>query len=182
MRRELVRSSRFLSLVLRHDPGRIGLHLDDQGWASITELIVAARSSGIELTDETLQEIVRTNEKQRFAISPDGSRIRARQGHSIAVDLGLSPVPPPDLLYHGTATRSLDSILARGLLPRRRQHVHLSPDVATATEVGRRHGEPVVLAVDARRMHEDGHVFYCSENGVWLTAAVPREFLSVVSS
>jgi putative RNA 2'-phosphotransferase len=127
----------------------------------------------VALDRATLDRVVGENDKQRFALSADGRRIRASQGHSVAVELGLEPREPPAVLFHGTADRNLDSIRAEGLRPGRRTHVHLSADEATATAVGRRHGRPVVLRVHAGRMHAAGHAFYRSDNGVWLTARVP---------
>ncbi len=180
MDKRLIRTSRFLSLVLRHRPEAIGLELDAAGWASVSELIRLAGEHGRELSESHLREVVETNDKRRFSLSADGSRIRARQGHSIRVDLGLEPVTPPAVLYHGTATRFLDSILRRGLVKGKRHHVHLSADEATARAVGRRHGQPVVLRVDAGGMHGAGHAFYLSENGVWLTDHVPVEYLESV--
>lgn len=177
MDRELVPLSRFLSLVLRHDPATIGLRLDAQGWADVAELLTKAAAHGKPIERAVLERIVRENDKQRFALSPDGQRIRANQGHSIAVDLDLAPVTPPDRLYHGTAARNLDLIRANGLHSGARQHVHLSGDVATATRVGARHGKPVVLTVRSGDMAAAGHTFYRSDNGVWLTAAVPVHFL-----
>ena len=177
MERHLVRTSKFLSLVLRHDPGRIGLTLDAAGWASVPELLRLAGEAGHPLTPELLEEVVARNDKQRFSLEPDGLRIRANQGHSIPVDLGLEPVIPPEILYHGTATRTLDPILEQGLTPGTRQHVHLSPDEPTAVKVGQRHGKPVVLRIRALSMHEAGHTFFLSVNGVWLTAEVPPEFI-----
>lgn len=177
MPRDLVRLSKFLSLVLRHRPERIGLTLDAGGWANVDELLRRARASDEPMTRARLERVVRENDKQRFAFSADGTRIRARQGHSIDVDLGLTPVVPPDVLYHGTARRNLASIRTEGLLRRRRHRVHLSPNAATARRVGQRHGPPVVLVVAATTMHADGHVFYRTDNGVWLTEAVPPAYL-----
>jgi putative RNA 2'-phosphotransferase len=174
---ELISTSKFLSLVLRHRPEQIGLTLDAQGWADIDALLAAANRSGQQLTRPLLERVVRENDKQRFAISPEGQRIRANQGHSLAVDLRLASVEPPTLLYHGTVARFLDSIWQKGLLPGSRQHVHLSPDVPTAMKVGQRRGRPVVLVVEAGRMWTDGYTFYRSENGVWLTQRVPVEYL-----
>ena len=171
-------ASRFLALVLRHQPGRIGLTLDAAGWADIDDLI--ARAAGHHpLTRALIEQAVAENDKQRYAISEDGRRIRARQGHShaVAVALDLPAVAPPAVLYHGTATRWLDAILREGLDRRSRQHVHLSDDADTAGRVGARHGRPVVLRVDAAAMASAGHVFHRSENGVWLTEAVPPAFL-----
>jgi len=176
---ELVRFSRFLSRVLRHRPESIQLELDDHGWARVDELVVRANVAGVALTREILDEVVARNDKQRFAYDADQTRIRARQGHSIPVDLGLAPVAPPDVLYHGTGSRAVDSIRSEGLTPHGRQHVHLSADLATAIAVGRRHGRPVVFTVDAAGMQRDGHPFYRSENGVWLAAAVPVRYLRV---
>ena len=177
MDRELIRFSKFMSLVLRHKPDAYGLALDAQGWASIEDLIAAANRAGLPLTRAIAEQAVAQNEKQRFAISEDGLRIRARQGHSVTVDLGLLPVEPPALLYHGTADRSLESIRAQGLLRGARQHVHLSPDAQTARTVGQRHGRPVILVVNSAAMHRAGHPFYRSENGVWLVDAVPVQYL-----
>jgi putative RNA 2'-phosphotransferase len=177
MDKSLVHLSKFLSLVLRHRPETIGLQLDPQGWASIDELLPAASRAGVRLTRESLMAVVEQNDKKRFAISDDGTMIRASQGHSVAVDLALEPLAPPDLLYHGTATRFLSSIQSEGLRSGARQHVHLSSDEATARAVGIRHGRPVILRVDAKQMHTDGHTFYQSQNGVWLTKHVPPRYL-----
>jgi putative RNA 2'-phosphotransferase len=131
----------------------------------------------VEIDRETLARVVAESDKQRFALSPDGRRIRANQGHSVAVDLGLEPRTPPEVLYHGTASRFVDSIRESGLHPAARTHVHLSPDEETAREVGQRHGKPVVLTIAAGRMHRDGRQFFQSANGVWLTDAVPAEYI-----
>ena len=170
--------SKFLSLILRHNPGKIGLTLDEEGWAEVDELMRLAQGRGPHLSRELIEEVVATNDKQRFALSEDGRLIRANQGHSIAVDLGLVPQTPPALLYHGTADKNLPSIMAQGLLPGRRQHVHLSADVKTAVKVGQRHGRPIVLKVQTGAMHAAGHLFYKSANGVWLVAAVPAPFIA----
>jgi len=177
MEKSLVRTSKFLSLVLRHDPGKIGLRLDPAGWANVDELLSAAAASGTPIGRETLERVVAGNDKQRFAFSPDGTRIRASQGHSVDVDLGLQPRTPPEVLYHGTATRFVDSIREKGLHSASRAHVHLSADEATARAVGQRHGRPVVLTIAAGRMHRDGRPFFRSENGVWLTDEVPAEYI-----
>jgi putative RNA 2'-phosphotransferase len=173
----LVKLSKFMSLVLRHNPGEIGLELDENGWADVAELIARANLKGVRLTHSDLVTIVETNDKKRFALNEDGTRIRASQGHSIEVDLALSAVAPPVRLFHGTASRFVESIRAQGLLRGRRQHVHLSVDAATATKVGQRHGKPVVVHVLAGEMHQAGRLFYLSANGVWLTEHVPAEYL-----
>ena len=169
--------SKLLSLVLRHEPQRIGLVLDAQGWADIDDLIERAGAHGTVLTREEIVEVVATSDKQRFALDASGRRIRASQGHSIDIDLGLEPQQPPPVLFHGTADTSLAAIRAEGLTRARRQHVHLSRDAVTAAAVGQRHGRPVVLRVAAGRMWSAGFAFYLSANGVWLTDAVPAEFI-----
>jgi len=173
----LVASSKFLSLVLRHRPDVIGIGLDAEGWVSVEDLLAACAKHGRAVSRDQLDAVVRTNDKQRFAFSADGSRIRANQGHSVQVDLGLAPVEPSELLYHGTVERFLESIRRDGLTKGNRHHVHLSPDIQTATKVGQRRGRPVVLVIEAGRMFRDGHKFYRSENGVWLTDAVPPEYI-----
>ncbi|MEU2712715.1 RNA 2'-phosphotransferase [Streptomyces sp. NPDC007205] len=173
--RRTVKVSKYLSKHLRHQPQRIGLTLDPGGWVEIDSLIAAAAAHGFRFTREELDHVVATNDKRRFAI--EGSRIRASQGHSIDVDLGLPPATPPAYLYHGTVARNLDAIRADGLRPMSRHDVHLSADRETATRVGARRGRPVVLAVDAGAMHRDGHLFRVSANGVWLTRAVPPRYL-----
>jgi len=174
---KLVRLSKRLSYILRHHPESVGLVLDGEGWVDVDRILDALKRGGRALTRGELEEVVRKNDKKRFSFSEDGRRIRANQGHSVGVDLGLEPVEPPDLLYHGTVGGFLDSIRREGLKKRSRQHVHLSPDVETALKVGGRRGRPVVLVVEARRMHTGGHRFYISANGVWLTDAVPPEYL-----
>ncbi|WP_315772582.1 MULTISPECIES: RNA 2'-phosphotransferase [unclassified Bradyrhizobium] len=174
-----VRLSKFLSLVLRHQPDAIGLVLDAQGWAIIDDLIARAAAAGTVLSRADLEQVVATSDKKRFTVSQDGQRIRAAQGHSVAVELGLTPREPPAVLYHGTATRFVEAIMAEGLRPQSRQQVHLSLDEATAVNVGRRHGEPIVLRVDAAAMHRDRLKFFVADNGVWLTDHVPPEYLSV---
>jgi putative RNA 2'-phosphotransferase len=178
MQPDAVQISKFLSLVLRHKPDTIGLKLDAQGWAVIDELIAKSHAAGTRFTREDLLRVVQTSDKQRFSLSEDGQGIRAAQGHSVAVDLGLTPRVPPTVLYHGTATRFVDSILSEGLKPQARQQVHLSADEATARRVGQRHGTPVILKVDALRMHAKGFAFFMADNGVWLADQVPAEFLS----
>lgn len=177
MRKELVSVSKFLSLVLRHQPETIGIELDEQGWVAVEVLLAACARSGKALTCGELDEVVRTNDKRRFSFSPDGLRIRANQGHSIPVELGLTPTEPPELVYHGTVERFVAPIRQAGLLRGSRQHVHLSPDVPTASRVGQRRGRPVVLVVEAGQMFRDGYQFYLSDNGVWLTDSVPVMYL-----
>jgi putative RNA 2'-phosphotransferase len=179
---QLTSTSKFLSLVLRHQPSAIGLSLDAGGWVSIDELLAKAALANHTLSRALLEEVVETSDKKRFAISEDGLRIRANQGHSVNIDLGLAPLTPPARLYHGTASRFLDAVLAEGLTKRQRQHVHLSENRDTAISVGTRYGEPVLLAVDAQRMSADGHLFYRSDNNVWLTDHVPAAYLRVAES
>jgi putative RNA 2'-phosphotransferase len=175
----LNQTSKLLSLVLRHDPAHVGLTLDPNGWVDVDVLLHQLAHHGHSLTREGLQIVVDTSDKKRFALSEDGRRIRANQGHTVQVDLGLTAQTPPDQLFHGTVERFLDSIGQQGLKPGQRHHVHLSPDRKTATAVGGRRGKPVILVVDAQRMHREGHVFYQSTNGVWLTDHVPAEFFQV---
>ncbi|MFF0062976.1 RNA 2'-phosphotransferase [Streptomyces sp. NPDC005279] len=173
--RRTVKVSKYLSKHLRHQPERIGIVLDENGWVPVDELTRAAAEHGFRITRAELDHVVAVNDKQRFTI--DGTRIRANQGHSVEVDLDLPPAEPPAHLYHGTVARSLDAIRDEGLRAMNRHHVHLSPDRETATRVGARRGRPVVLSVHAGAMHEAGHLFHVSANGVWLTEAVPPEFL-----
>ncbi len=175
--RDLVRLSRFLSLVLRHNPGAIGLTLDAQGWAEVESLLEAARRDGVGLSLESLRRIVAEDSKTRYSMSEDGRRVRANYGHTVDVNLNLRAQEPPALLYHGTATRSLDSIKRYGITSRRRRFVHLSIDISTATVVARRHGKPAILTVDAHRMHGAGFEFFYSESGIWLTGTVPPEYI-----
>lgn len=170
--------SKFLSLVLRHKPGTIGLTLDPNGWVSVDALLDALASHGKALARVELESIVASSDKRRFALSYDGSMIRANQGHSVQVDLALPPTLPPDVLFHGTVERYLPAIRAQGLIKGKRHHVHLSATREQAIIVGKRRGEPRVLEVDARGMVAFGLVFYRSENGVWLTDHVPARFLS----
>lgn len=170
-----VKVSKYLSKHLRHQPERIGIVLDPNGWVEIDTLLRAAAAHRFPITRAELDHVVATNDKRRFAV--EGGRIRASQGHTVAVDLGLPPAEPPAYLYHGTVARNLDAIRAEGLRPMDRQHVHLSPDRETATRVGARRGRPVILSVDAGAMHRAGHDFHVSANGVWLTDSVPPEYL-----
>ncbi|MGW8970279.1 RNA 2'-phosphotransferase [Streptomyces platensis] len=170
-----VRLSKYLAKHLRHEPERIGITLDAQGWVPVAELMAAAARHGFPFTREELAAVVAGNDKQRYAL--DGDRIRANQGHSVPVDLDLPPAVPPAHLFHGTVARSVAAIREEGLRPMSRHAVHLSPDRETATRVGARRGKPVVLTVDTGAMHRAGHVFRVSANGVWLTSRVPAPFL-----
>ncbi|WP_035058555.1 RNA 2'-phosphotransferase [Andreprevotia chitinilytica] len=179
MKKELEKTSKFLSYILRHQPDSIGLVLDENGWADIARLLRCAADHGTLLTLDLIREVVTSNDKQRFALDEETGRIRANQGHSVQIDLALSPMAPPELLYHGTATRFVDAIREAGLLPQSRQHVHLSATRETAHAVGTRHGKPIILHVRAGDMARQGKLFYCSENGVWLTDHVPAEFINI---
>lgn len=178
MSKRLTDTSKFLSYVLRHEPQAIGLTLDSEGWADIEVLIAGAKDAGQELDLDLIRTVVSSNDKKRFALSEDSRRIRAVQGHSTdSVAIQHVAKEPPTFLYHGTALRFLDSILADGLRPGQRHHVHLSEDITTATAVGQRYGKPIVLEVEALRMHQQGLKFFQADNGVWLTDLVPSEFL-----
>ena len=179
MEKDLKHISKFMSLVLRHKPETIGLQLDEQGWADVDELIAKMNEQGTGLDLATLQTVVDTNDKKRFAFNEDKTKIRASQGHSVSIELGLQAQLPPDTLYHGTAERFLESILQTGLDKQQRQHVHLSWQLATAKAVGSRHGRPVILHIDAKAMAAAGFLFYLSENNVWLVDSVPVEYITV---
>ena len=169
--------SKFLSLVLRHRPKVIGLQLDDQGWAEVPDLLEKMKIKGINLDLTALIQLVDTNDKQRFKLSKNFKKIRANQGHSLPIDLAIKSKEPPSVLFHGTATRFLTSIKENGLLKMNRQHVHLSTDHLTAKKVGERHGKPLILTIDTKRMFQNGKAFYLSENGVWLTDSVPFQYI-----
>ncbi|MEM7559850.1 MAG: RNA 2'-phosphotransferase [Planctomycetota bacterium] len=175
-----IHTSKFLSLVLRHQPEVIDVVLDAEGWLEIDLLIANANARGKQLSLELIHEVVANCDKQRFALSEDGLRIRANQGHSVSgVELKLEPVEPPETLFHGTVANFLDSIRTQGLQSRSRHHVHLSGDIETASKVGQRRGKPIIISVDSGRMHGDGFAFFRSANGVWLTDTVPPEYLSL---
>ena len=169
--------SKHLSYILRHKPDEAGLELGPGGWVAVDDLLQGLAASGSDIDREALLQIVETSEKKRFTLSDDGSLIRAAQGHSVAVDLRLQAKIPPDVLYHGTATRFLDAIRDDGLQPVSRQHVHLSKEKRTALQVGARHGKPAILEVAADDMVKDGHDFFEADNGVWLTAHVAPRYL-----
>ena len=176
--RRMRNTSKFISLILRHNPQVIGISLDEHGWADVKELIDGInRTEGHSLDMDTLDEIVRTDEKQRYSFNEDHSLIRANQGHSIPVDVELEEKIPPDILWHGTGQKYVSSIDVQGLIPKSRLYVHLSSDMETARKVGSRHGRPVIYQVDCRKMTEDGYRFFLSANHVWLTKEVPAEYL-----
>ena len=179
--KELVKLSKRMSKWLRHDPENIGLSLDSAGWAEVDELISLARARGHRFNRAELDLVVAENNKQRYEFNEAGTRIRARQGHSVAVDLGYAAAEPPAELYHGTAEAHVSAILREGVRPMNRHAVHLSQDRGTARNVGSRHGRPVILTVDAAAMHAAGHPFQVTGNGVWLVEAVPPEYLQRAS-
>lgn len=174
---DIVRTAKYLSLVLRHQPEAVGITLDAAGWVSVQVLLDALRAHGHPLTRDELRTVVDTSDKQRFALDDDLDRIRANQGHSVSVALDLPVTQPPPTLYHGTPVRNLASIMSVGLISGQRHHVHLSATVATAHQVGARRGDHVVLTVLAKQMADDGHVFFLSDNGVWLTEHVPATYI-----
>ncbi|HVK79406.1 MAG TPA: RNA 2'-phosphotransferase, partial [Verrucomicrobiae bacterium] len=174
---DYLRISKTLSYWLRHQPDASALTLDAQGWTQVDDILAALARERLPNDIDTLLALVEQSDKQRFELSPDLQRIRARQGHSVEIDLALTPTAPPETLYHGTVDRFLAAILNEGLQRMRRHHVHLSPDVETAERVGARRGKPVIFAIDAAAMHQDGHAFFVTENSVWLTDAVPALYL-----
>lgn len=175
---DITRLGRFISLVLRHKPEEAHIVLDKNGWANVNDLISGVKETGREINMEILEEIVRTDNKGRFSFDENKTKIRANQGHSINVDVELKECVPPDVLYHGTATRFLNSIYEEGIRPMKRLYVHLSKDYETAVKVGERHGTPVVLEINAKKMYEDGYAFYLSQNGVWLTSTVTKKYIA----
>jgi len=179
--KETIRTSKFLSLILRHEPERVGLELGEAGWVSADELLQAVNRHGVPLTLDQLKHIVATSAKKRFAFSDDGRRIRANQGHSVEIDSQYPPQTPPEILYHGTAARFLEGIRKDGLQKMGRHDVHLSAETKVTLQVGGRHGKPVLLTIRAGDMHRAGHVFRCSANGVWLVNHVPPEFIQFPS-
>lgn len=178
---DLKKTSVFISLILRHKPETIGIRLDEHGWANVDELISGInKTDGYDLDMETLEEIVRTDNKQRYSFNDNHTLIRANQGHSINVDVELEEKEPPETLFHGTGEKFVPSISEQGLVPKSRLYVHLSKDKETAEKVGARHGKPHIFLVKAGEMHRAGYKFYLSKNGVWLTKSVPKEFLSLI--
>ncbi|OAI57358.1 RNA 2'-phosphotransferase [Verrucomicrobiaceae bacterium SCGC AG-212-N21] len=176
--KQTTKTSRFLSLVLRHQPDAAGVTLDEAGWVNVEVLLAGCARAGRPITREELEHIVETNAKKRFEFDADGRSIRASQGHSVEVDLQYESQTPPQVLYHGTASRFLDAIRAQGLVKMQRHHVHLSADPAATTEVGARRGRPVLLTIRAGDMQRAGFDFYRSTNGVWLVESVPAEFIN----
>ncbi len=178
MEKRLITVSKYLSKYLRHAPHELGLTLQLKGWVPVDDLLAAAQKNGFPISYDELVDCVETNDKQRFAFDETGDLIRANQGHSVEVELQLEEREPHETLFHGTVERFLQSIFKQGLVRGKRHHVHLSKDVETASKVGARRGKPVILQVDSRKMHQDGHKFWLSANGVWLTDAVPPAYLS----
>jgi len=180
--KRLIKTSKYLSRHLRHRPERLGLTLEPGGWVRVSDLLDACAAQGFALSAEGLREVVARNDKRRLSYDDTGVRIRANQGHSVDVDLELVATAPPELLFHGTGAGNVEAIMRGGLQRRRRHHVHLSADRETARRVGARHGRPVVFDVAAGRMHVDGHPFFVSDNGVWLTDEVPPAYLDARES
>ena len=174
------RISKFLSLILRHKPEAVGLTLDSNGWIEVETLLEACAANRNAFTRAELEEVVATNDKKRFAFDENKAKIRASQGHSIAVEIEFEEKNPPEILYHGTAERNIKTIQEKGLLKMRRHHVHLSSDIETALKVGKRYGKPIVLKVKAEEMANENYKFFVSANGVWLTEKVPPQFLEIL--
>lgn len=177
MSKKVKNISKFLSYVLRHNPDKLGITLDANGWTSVNILLEKINVEPYSLSMETLEEVVATNNKKRFAFNEDKTMIRASQGHSVNIDLALQPIVPPSYLYHGTVEKFITSIQEKGLIKGTRQHVHLSADKETAINVGSRRGKPIILTIRSGEMHAQNHSFFQSENGVWLTDTVPPEFI-----
>lgn len=177
--KNLTKISKYMSMILRHRPEVIGLTLDPHGWADVKALIRGIQGKYPEFNRKTLEEIVESDEKQRYSFDQNGMRIRANQGHSVHVDVDMEEMDPPEILYHGTGRKSLSSILEKGLLPGNRLFVHLSKDTETARKVGARHGDPVIFIVHAGQMAKDGYTFRLSANGVWQIPEVPVKYLEL---
>jgi putative RNA 2'-phosphotransferase len=175
----LIKISKYLSKYLRHQPDRIGIQLAPGGWVPVSQLLDACRKHNFPVQLTELKEVVAQNDKQRFSFDETETLIRANQGHSVEIDLQLKPAVPPDILYHGTSSGAVDSILKQGISKMSRHHVHLSLDIHTARKVGARHGTPAIFIVDSAAMHGDSYTFYCSENGVWLVDSVPQNYLKL---
>lgn len=175
--KELTRSSKFLSLVLRHKPEKIGIVLDSAGWVSVSKLLKAINANNKHLTLIELKYIVESNDKKRFSFSEDKTKIRANQGHSVEINLELDECKPPSTLYHGTIQKFISSIYRDGLSKMNRHHVHLSDNIETAEKVGARRGKPVILVINTEQMYKDEFKFYISDNGVWLTNRVPPKYI-----
>ena len=175
--KEDMRISKFISLILRHKPQEIGLKLDEYGYANASDMIQGINNKGYKVTIDDVKRIVKEDDKQRYSFNEDETKIRANQGHSINVNLRLKTVKPPDRLYHGTATRFINSICNEGINKQNRQYVHLSDNKDTAAKVGKRHGEVVIFVINSQQMHNDGYKFYLSDNNVWLTDYVPVKYL-----
>lgn len=173
------RISKFLSLVLRHQPEKVGLELEQGGWVDVADLIEACEKNGLNLTLDELKTVVENNDKKRFSFDESGTKIRASQGHSVEIEIEFEQKEPPDVLYHRTAEKNVVAILKDGLSKMSRHHVHLSVDVETAQKVGKRYGKPVIFEVDTNAMRENGFEFYVSANGVWLVDSVPPQFLQI---
>lgn len=175
----LLKASKYLSKHLRHQPERIGITLEDGGWVKVDRLLRACKKDNFPISHWELEEIVANNDKKRFSFDETGNFIRANQGHSVDIDLQLERQIPPNVLFHGTGYKNIESILISGLSKMSRHHVHLSSDITTAQNVGARGGRPVVLVVDAIAMHKNGYIFYCSDNGVWLVDNIPPKYLKI---
>ena len=176
----LTNLSRYMSLILRHKPEVIGITLDEHGWANVNDLICGIEKNNPGFNMDILEQIVRTDSKQRYSFNDDKSLIRANQGHSVNVDVELKEKEPPEYLYHGTGEKYVKSINQDGLIPKSRLYVHLSKDIKTAENVGKRHGKEVVYRINSGQMYRDGYKFYLSENGVWLIKEVPVKYLEMV--
>jgi len=179
-KKQKMKVSKLLSFALRHNSESIGITMDRNGWVEVSNLLECLARDGKTITREELEEVVETNDKKRFAFSEDGIKIRASQGHSVKVDLSLDSEMPPLILYHGTIYNNIPSIIEKGLIKGNRMHVHLSADIETALKVGSRRGSPIVLAVRAQNMHNDGYRFFKSANGVWLVNDVPSKYMQIL--
>ncbi len=176
---DIKRISKFLSLVLRHNPGKIGIDMDVNGWVEVNDLIEKCAAKHVRFNKEELEEVVATNDKKRFSFNEDGTKLRANQGHSLAfIEMDFEVVEPPQFLYHGTVGKFMEAIQESGLQKMNRQHVHLSKDKETAIKVAKRRGKPVILTIQSGKMHQDGFDFHCSANGVWLTNEVPPKYFT----